>query len=181
MKVREKVKLVIAAVTTVCLLSQTFFVGAASENLSESKLLDVNVEYISARNNMVFSGTMAKKKTEVINVLVAAYGKDVLDFASDSSEEVILKTEKTGGGGEINITLELPERIRENGRNAYHIFGSENRRDGMVFTPYIFTQFAFLRKCSDYIHTARIFQIFFYGCFLQVITTSIAYLKRCVD
>lgn len=134
MKVREKVKLVIAAVTTVCLLSQTFFVGAASENLSESKLLDVNVEYISARNNMVFSGTMAKKKTEVINVLVAAYGKDVLDFASDSSEEVILKTEKTGGGGEINITLELPERIRENGRNAYHIFGSENRRDGMVFT-----------------------------------------------
>ena len=134
MKIREKVKLVIAAVTTVCLLSQTFFVGAAPENLSESKLLDVNVEYISASNNMVFSGTMEKKKTEVINVLVAAYGKDVLDFASDSSEEVILKTEKTGGGGEINITLELPERIRENGRNAYHIFGSENRRDGMVFT-----------------------------------------------
>ena len=134
MRVGKRFKPITAVAAAVCLLAETIFVGAAQEVSNAPKLFDVNVEYISASSNLVFSGTMAKKKTEVFNIAVAAYGKDVSEFASDASEEIILKTSKTGGGGEVSVVLELPDDVKSNGRNAYHIFGSESRRDGVVFT-----------------------------------------------
>ena len=130
----RKFKTITAIAAAICLFGEIIPVAAIAEKAETSKLYDINVEYVSANNNLVFSGTMAKKKTEMINIAVAAYNKDVSDFASDTSEEIILKTGKTGGNGEINVTLELPETIKNNKRNMYHIFGSESRRDGIIFT-----------------------------------------------
>ena len=130
---RKKRKQLISLASAICLLAEMG--GGQVFAKSESpKLFDVDVSYDAARNSMVFSGTMANKKTEMVNIAVAEYGVDVTDFATDASEEIILKTNKTNGSGDIDVAIEIPDNIKSNQRNTYHIFGNDTGKIGIIFT-----------------------------------------------
>ena len=130
---RKKRKQLISLASAICLLAEMG--GGQLFAKSESPtLFDVDVSYDAAGNSMVFSGTMANKKTEMVNIAVAEYGVDVTDFATDASEEIILKTNKTNGSGDIDVAIEIPDNIKSNQRNTYHIFGNDTGKIGIIFT-----------------------------------------------
>lgn len=130
---RKKRKQFISLAAAICLLAEMG--GGVIAAKSESpKLYDVDVEYNATDNSMVFSGTMANKQTEMVNIAVAKYGADVTDFANDTSEEIVLKTNKTNGNGDIDVAIEVPDNIKSNQRNVYHIFGSDSSKIGIIFT-----------------------------------------------